>query len=147
MLRTNVVLAALVGLAVGIGADIFFAFATRVPLLGCLFAPVAFLTGLVLPMLIGALAALWGRTRGLMTTPTAILDGALAAALAELVSRLIGLCANLTTFLGPRVILPTVEYSARGVFAGVWDLGWLVISIALAAGLGAIGAFLYQTRR
>ncbi len=146
-MKTNVVLAALVGLVIGIAADVFFAFVTRVPVLGCLFTPVAFIVGLALPVLIGALAALWGTTRGLMTTPSAVLDGALAAALAELVSRVIGFCASLSTFMGPRVILPTVEGSARGVFAGIWDLGWLVVSVVVAALLGALGGFLYQTRR
>ncbi len=146
-MKTNIVLAASVGLVVGIAADVFFAFATRVPLLGCLFAPVAFVVGLALPVLIGALAALWGRARGLMTTPSAIVDGALAAGLAELLSRVIGFCASLSGFMGPRFILPSVEQSARGVFSGVWALGWLVISVVLAALLGALGGFLYQARR
>ncbi len=146
-MKTNVILAALVGLVVGIVADVFFTFIGHFPVLGCLFTPVAFLVGLALPVLIGAFAALWGKTRGLLTTPSAILDGALAAALAELFSRVVGFCANLSGFLGPRVLLPSVGQSARGVFGGVWELGWLVISIAVAAALGAFGAFLYQARR
>jgi hypothetical protein len=148
VLRSNVIVAAIAGLILGVVAELFFAFVNRIPLLGCLFTPVALLFGLGLPVLIGALAAAWGTSRGWMTAPAGAWDGALAAALAELVSRLIGFCASLfaarSFFFGPRFLLPSVGPAARTVFSGVWELGWLVISLLVAALLGAFGAFLYN---
>ncbi|MBI4789065.1 MAG: hypothetical protein HY782_18695 [Chloroflexi bacterium] len=150
MLKSNIVAAAIVGLILGVLAEIFFAFVYRVPVLGCLFTPVAFLFGFGLPVLIGALAASFGSARGWLSTPSEVLDGALAAALAELVSRLFGFCASLLAtrafFFGPRFLLPSVEPASRALFTGVWELGWLVLSLLVAALLGALGAFLYNVR-
>jgi hypothetical protein len=98
-----------------------------------------------LPILIGALATAWG-SRGV----SAVLDGAIAALLAELVSRLFGFCASLFVarpfFFGPRFLLPSVEPAARAVFTGIWAIVWLAISLVIAALLGALGAFLYSVR-
>lgn len=152
-MKSNVIVAAVIGLVLGVAAELLFAFGGNIPLLSCVIAPVAWLFGLALPVLIGVLAAAWGSRRGLMTTPGGIADGAVAAALAELVSRVIGICASIISagdsFLGPRFLLPSVGPSARALFSGVWSLGWLVVSIAVAAILGAIGALLYNatTRR
>ncbi len=135
--------AAIAGLVLGIIAELFFAFVDQIPVLGCLAAPVALLFGIGLPVLIGALAAAWG-SRGV----TVLLDGALAALIAELVSRLIGFCASIfdarSFFFGPRFLLPSVEPAARALFTGVWAIGWLVVSLIVAALLGALGAFLYR---
>ena len=135
--------AAIAGLVLGIIAELFFAFVDQIPVLGCLAAPVALLFGIGLPVLIGALAAAWGN-RGM----TVLLDGALAALIAELVSRLIGFCASIfaarSFFFGPRFLLPSVEPAARALFTGVWAIGWLVVSLIVAALLGALGAFLYR---
>ena len=104
--------------------------------------------GLGLPILIGALAAAWGASRGLMTAPAGAIDGALAAFIAELASRLIGLCASLAAarsiFLGPRFLLPSVGPASRALFGGIWELGWLVVSLVVAALLGALGGILYR---
>jgi hypothetical protein len=145
-MKSNVIAAALVGLGIGVVVELFFAFVDRIPLVGCLAAPAAFLFGLGLPILIGALAAAWG-ARG----ANSVLDGALAAALAEFVSRLIGLCASIAAarafFFGPRFLLPSVEPATRALFTGVWAIGWFVVSLAIAALLGALGAFLCQIRQ
>ncbi len=150
-MKSNVVMAAIAGLILGVLAELFFAFVDSIPVLGCLFAPIALLFGLGLPVLIGALAAAWG-DRGV----GALFDGAVAALLAELVSRLIGFCASILTarsfFFGPRFaspwlstsLLPTVEPAARALFSGVWAIGWFVVSLAVAALLGALGGFLYS---
>ena len=142
-MKSNVVTAAIVGLILGVAAELFFAFVDRIPFLGCLFAPIALLFGLGLPILIGALAVALAPARGL-TSP---LDGALAAVLAELISRLVGFCASLAAaqsfFFGPRFLLPSVQPATRALFAGVWSLGWLVVSLIVAALLGALGGFLY----
>ncbi len=142
-MKSNVVLAAITGVILGVVAELFFAFVDRIPFLGCLFAPVALLFGLGLPILIGALAVAFAPSRGLSSP----LDGALAAVLAELVSRLVGLCASLgaarSFFFGPRFLLPSVGPATHALFAGVWDLGWLVVALIVAAILGAVGAFLY----
>jgi hypothetical protein len=58
-LKSNVIMAAIVGLILGVIAELFFAFVDQLPILGCLVAPVALLFGLGLPMLIGALATAW----------------------------------------------------------------------------------------
>lgn len=142
-MKSNVILAAIAGLILGVLAELVFAFADRIPVLGCLVAPVALIFGLGLPILIGALAAAWGN-RGV----SAVLDGAIAALLAELVSRLIGFCVDVFAarafFFGPRFLLPTVEPAARALFTGVWAIGWLVVSLIIAALLGALGALLYR---
>lgn len=147
-MKVNVIAAALVGLILGVVVEFFFTAASRGTVLECLFAPVAFIFGLGLPILIGVLAAAWGRSRGLMTTPTGIADGAIAAALAELVSRLVGLCASLIAarsfFLGPRFLLPSVGPATHALFSGVWELGWFLVSLAVAAILGALGALIYS---
>ncbi len=147
-MRSNIIAAAVVGLILGVAAELLFAFGERAPLLGCVLAPVAVLFGLGLPVLIGYLAAAWGTGRGLMSTPSGIVDGAAAAALAELVSRLVGFCAGLVAarnvFLGPRFLLPGVGPATGFFFSGIWALGWLVVSIAVAALLGAIGGLLYN---
>ena len=150
MLKSNIVIAAIAGLVLGVIAELFFAFVYRIPVLGCLFTPVALLFGFGLPILIGAMAAAFSSSRGLLTTPSETFDGALAAALAELVSRLFGFCASLLAarsfFFGPRFLLPSVEPASRALFSGVWELGWLVLSLIVAALLGALGAFLYNVR-
>ncbi len=73
---------------------------------------------------------------------------ALAALLAELVSRLIGFCASIFTarsfFFGPRFLLPSVAPATHALFTGVWAIGWFVVSLIVAALLGALGAFLYR---
>ncbi len=144
-MKLNVVAAALIGLLLGIAADFLFAFLAEIPLLGCLLAPLAWLFGLGLPILIGALAVMFAPARGL----SAPLDGALAAVLAELGSRAFGFCASVfaarTFFLGPRFL--GVEPTARMAFAGIWSLGWLVLALVIAALLGALGAFVYAARR
>ncbi len=145
-MKSNVISAAVVGLVIGILVEVFLAFVGRIPLIGLLFLPVAILFGLGLPILIGALAAAWGE-RGI----AGALDGALAALLAELVSRLFGFCASLVSgqsfFFGPRYLLPSVETASRALYFGFWQIGWLVTSLAIAALLGALGAFLYTARR
>jgi hypothetical protein len=145
-MKSNILFAAIVGLVFGALAELFFAFVDRIPLLGCLVTPVALAFGLILPMMIGALAMVFGTRFG-----TTILDGALAAMLAELVSRVFGFCASLTIarpfFFGPRFLLPSVEPATRALFTGVWSLGWLVVSLIVAGVLGAIGAMLYGSRR
>ena len=144
-MKSNVILAALAGLVLGVIAELVFALVEQIPVLGCLFAPVALLFGLGLPILIGALAAVWG-DGGV----TAMLDGALAALLAELASRVIGFCASILAarsfFFSPLSRLPSVEPAAQALFAGVWAIGWFVVSLILAALLGALGAFLYSVR-
>ncbi len=153
-MKANIVIAAVVGLVIGILVDVFFAATQRIPVLGCLVGPAAFLFGLGLPVAVGALAAAWSASRGVMAAPSGMLDGALAAALAELASRLIGFCAGLSSFLGPRVsspwlnpgLVPSVESSTRAMFFGVWQIGWLVISLVVAALLGGLGGFLYLAR-
>ncbi len=139
-------MAAIAGVALGIIAELFFAFIDRIPVLGCLSAPVALLFGLGLPILVGALAAALG-SQGVM----AIVDGAVAALLAQFVSGLFGFCASLfaapSYFFGPRFLLPTVAPAARTLFTGVWELGWLVVALAIAAILGALGGFLYSFRQ
>ena len=153
-MKSNIVLAALAGLVLGIIAELFFGFVDNLPVIACLFTPVAFLFGLGLPLLIGALAVMFAPSREL----TAPIDGALAAALAEFVSRLVGFCASLfwarSFFFGPRFaspwfspgLLPSVEPAMRAAFSGVWSIGWFVVSLAVAAILGAIGASLYALR-
>jgi hypothetical protein len=141
-MKSNVIIAAVAGLILGVLAEFVFAFANRIPLLGCLVTPVALIFGLGLPILIGGLAALGNRG------VSAILDGAYAALLAELVSRMLGFCVSISAaqsfFFGPRFLLPSVEPAARTVFTGIWAIGWLVVSLTVAALLGALGAFLYR---
>ncbi len=144
MLKPNILAAGLVGLTLGLLADVLFVLANRVPFLNCVVAPIALVVGLGLPVLIGALAAAWSRGQGWMRTPAGVLDGAVAAGLAELVSRLIGFCAGLSGFLGPRALLPSVEQPVRAAFAGVLGIGWLIVSLVVAALLGALGGFLYN---
>ena len=142
-MKSNVILAAAAGLVLGVVAEFVFALVEGIPVLGCLFAPVALLFGLGLPILIGALAAAWG-DRGV----TAMLDGALAALLAELASRVIGLCASILAarafFFSPLFRLPSVQPAAQALFAGVWAIGWFVVSLIIATLLGALGGFLYS---
>lgn len=144
-MKSNVVLAALAGLALGIIAELFFALVDQVPLIGCLATPVAWLGGLGLPIVIGALAVVFAPNRALSLP----IDSALAAMLAELLSRLFGFCASVTLarsfFFGPRFLLPSIEPAARALFAGIWSLGWLVVSLVVAAILGAIGAVAYAS--
>ncbi len=151
MLKSNVIVATAVGLVLGILAELFFAFLDRVPVLGCLATPVALVFGLALPFFIGAMAAAWGTRTGLLAAPSAAVDGAAAAALAELVSRLVGFCASLTLarsfFFGPLFLLPSVGPAARALFSGIWSIGWLIVSLAVAALLGALGGFLYRSSR
>lgn len=147
VIRSNIALAAILGLVLGVVADIFFFNVERIPGLGCFFTPVALLVGLGLPVLVGAVAAAGRGSRGWMATPSGVWDGALAAGLAELVSRMISFCASISGFTGPRLLLPSVEHSARGVFAGIWELGWLVAALLVAALLGALGGFIYHVRR
>ena len=145
-MKSNVVLAAMAGLILGIIAELFFAFVDNIPFIGCLFTPVALLFGLGLPLLVGAFAVMFAPSRE-MTVP---LDGALAAALAELVSRLIGFCASIffaqSFFFGPRFLLPSVEPATRAIYSGIWSIGWFVVSLAVAAILGAIGAAVYALK-
>ncbi|MBI5034707.1 MAG: hypothetical protein HZB51_29645 [Chloroflexi bacterium] len=145
-MKSNVVLAAIAGLVLGVIAELFFSLVDQIPVIGCLVTPVALLFGLGLPLLIGAFAVIFAPSREL----TAPMDGALAAALAELVSRLVGFCASLyfarSFFFGPRFLLPGIEPATRALFSGIWSLGWLVVSLAVAAILGAIGASAYALR-
>jgi hypothetical protein len=145
-MKSNVVLAAIAGLILGIIAELFFDFVDTIPVIACLFTPVALVFGFGLPLLIGAFAVMFAPSHEL----TAPIDGALAAALAELISRLVGFCASLffarSFFFGPRFLLPSVEPATRALFSGIWSLGWLVVSLMVAAILGAIGASLYLMR-
>ena len=145
-MKSNVIAAAIVGLILGVIAELFFAFVDQLPVLGCLAAPIALLVDLGLPVLIGALAAMWGAR-----SVTALVDGALAALTAEILSRLFGFCASVVAarsfFFGPRVLLPSVEPAARALFTGLWAIVWLVVSVAVAALLGALGALLYNLSR
>lgn len=145
-MKSNVVLAAIAGLVLGVIAELFFNFADNIPVIACLITPVALLFGFGLPLLIGAFAVMFAPSREL----TAPIDGALAAALAELVSRLVGFCASLffarSFFFGPRFLLPSIEPATRAVFNGIWSLGWLVVSLVVAAILGAIGASVYAVK-
>jgi hypothetical protein len=147
IMKSNVIVAAIVGLIIGIVAEFILAAIDRIPIIGCLFTPVALLAGLALPILIGWLAAMLGDSRGWLTTPSHLLDGALAAALAEFIVRILGFCASIvgagSFYGGPRVL--SVEPGVRAMFTGVWSLGWLVVALAIAAILGAIGAFVYDT--
>ncbi len=147
-MKSNVIAAALLGLILGVLVELFFAFIDRVPLLDCLLSPVGLILGLGLPILIGAMAAAFSRSSGLMNTPTAMVDGALAAVLAEFASRLVGLCASLAAtrgfFFGPRFLLPNVEPAARAITFGVWEIGWFAVSLFVATLLGALGGFLYR---
>lgn len=142
-MKSNVVLAALAGLGLGMIAELFFGVVDNIPVLGCLVTPVAALLGLGLPLLIGALAVILAPTREISFA----LDGALAAAFAELISRLVGFCASIyfarSFFFGPRFLLPSVEPATRALFNSIWAIGWFAVSIALAAILGAVGAALY----
>ncbi len=142
--KPNILFAALIGLIVGLIANVLFILADRVPLLGCVVSPLALVVGLGLPVLVGALAAAWAGGRGWMTAPAGVVDGALAAGLAELASRIISSCASLAGVLGPRSLFPSVQAPVRAVFAGVWDIGWLVVSLVVATLLGALGGFLYN---
>lgn len=145
-MKSHVITAAMVGLVLGVIVEFALNAAEQIPLVGCLFAPIAILFGLGLPVLIGALAVAVAPARGL----SAPIDGALAAGLAECISRLVGFCASLifarSFFWGPRVLLPSVEPAARAMFAGVWSLGWFVVALLIAALLGAIGAVVYTAR-
>ena len=148
-MKSHVVLAALAGLVLGVIAELLLDLVDNIPVIGCLSTPVALLFGIGLPLLIGAFAVMFAPAREL----TAPIDGALAAAFAELISRLIGFCASLffarSFFFGPRFLLPSIEPATRAVFSGIWSLGWLVVSLAVAAILGMIGASAYavKTRR
>jgi hypothetical protein len=144
VLKPNILAAGLVGLMLGLIADVLFVLANRVPVLNCIVAPFALIVGLGLPVLIGALAAAWSGGQGWMRTPAGVLDGAVAAGLAELVIRLVSFCAGLSGFLGPRLLLPSVEQPVRAIFASMWGIGWLIVSLLVAALLGALGGFLYN---
>jgi hypothetical protein len=144
VLKPNILAAGLIGLTLGLLANILFVLANRVPVLNCIVGPIAFVVGLGLPILIGALAAAWSGGQGWMKTPAGVVDGAVAAGLAELVSRLIGFCVELSGFLGPRAVLPNLEQPVRAAFAGVLGIGWLIVSLVVAALLGALGGFLYN---
>ena len=145
-MKSNVIAAAIVGLVLGVLAELFFAFLDQLPVLGCLAAPIALLADVGLPILIGALAAAWG-SRGV----TALLDGGLAALTAEVGSRVFGFCASVLAarsfFFGPRVLLPSVEPAARALFSGLWAIVWLVVALVAALLLGALGALLYNVSR
>ena len=145
-MKSNVIAAAIVGLILGVLAELFFAFIDQLPVLGCLAAPIALLVDVGLPILIGALAAAWG-PRGV----AALVDGALAALTAEIVSRVFGFCASLLAarsfFFGPRLLLPSVEPAARALFTGLWGIGWLVVALVAAVLLGALGALLYNVSK
>ncbi len=151
LLKTNVIVAALVGFVIGVIVEFFFAAIDRSPALSCLFSPVSILFDLALPLLIGALAAAWASSKGWLSGPSGMLDGAAAAFLAELGSRIIGFCASLVIarsfFFGPRLLTPSVGPATNALFTVVWSLGWLVVSLAVAALLGAGGSLLYQARR
>jgi hypothetical protein len=144
--KSNVAAAAIVGLVLGVLAELFFAFVDQLPVLGCLAAPIALLVDLGLPILIGALAAAWG-PRGVI----ALWDGGLAALCAEIASRIFGFCASLLAarsfFFGPRVLLPSVESAARALFSGLWAIVWFVVALVAAVVLGALGALLYNVSR
>ena len=144
--KSNIIAAALVGLVLGVIAELFFAFVDQLPVLGCLATPLALLVGLGLPIFIGWLAAAWG-PRGV----TALLDGALAALTAEIASRVLGFCASLLAarsfFIGSRFLLPSVEPAARALFAGVWDIVWFVVALVAAVLLGALGALVYNVSK
>ena len=141
-MKSNVIIAAIVGLILGVLAELFFAFVAQLPVLGCFVAPIAWLISLGLPILIGALAAAWSHWG-----VSALLDGALAALLAELASRVFEFCVSLLAVssfsFAPRFLLPSVEPVGRMLFTGVWAIGWFVVSLIFAALLGALGAFLY----
>jgi len=144
--KSNVIAAAIVGLILGVIAELFFAFVDQLPVLGCLAAPIALLVDVGLPILIGALAAAWG-PRGV----TALVDGALAALTAELAGRVFGFCASLLAarsfFFGPRLLLPSVEPAARALFTGLWDIVWFLVSLFITLLLGALGALLYNVSK
>ncbi len=144
MLKPNILAAGLIGLLVGVLADVLLMQANRVPVINCILTPVALIVGLGLPVLIGALAAAWSSGQGWMRTPAGVLDGAVAAGLAELVSRLIGFCSGLSGFMGPRALVPSVEQPMRAAFAGIWSIGWLIVSLVVAALLGALGGIWYN---
>ena len=145
-MKSNVIAAAIVGLILGVIAELFFAFVDQLPVLGCLAAPIALLVDVGLPILIGALAAAWG-PRGV----TALVDGALAALTAELAGRVFGFCASLLAarsfFFGPRLLLPSVEPAARALFTGLWDIVWFLVSLFITLLLGALGALLYNVSK
>ena len=142
-MKSNVIAAAIVGLVLGVIAELFFAFIGQLPVLGCLVTPLALLVGLGLPIFIGWLAAAWG-PRGV----TALLDGALAALTTEIASRVFGFCASLVAgrafLFGARLPLPSVEPAARALFAGLWDIVWFVVALVAAVLLGALGALVYN---
>jgi|OpeIllAssembly_1097287.scaffolds.fasta_scaffold64600_2 hypothetical protein len=141
-MKPNVLIAAGAGLAIGVVAELFFAFIDQIPFVGCLFTPVAIVAGFGLPVLIGALAVGFASSRDI----SAPLDGALAAVTAEFAARLFGFCASIagsrSFFFGPH-IFAGVGIPVQAAFSGVWSLGWFAISLIIAGILGAIGAVAY----
>jgi len=141
-MKPNVLIAAGVGLVIGVIAELFFAFVDSLPVIGILFIPVALIAGLALPVLIGALATGFASSRDI----SAPIDGALAAVTTEFAARLFGFCASLAGsrafFFGPH-IFAGIGVPVQAAFAGVWSLGWFAVSLIIAGVLGAIGAVAY----
>lgn len=143
--KPNIIAAVVIGVLLGLIVNLIVVLANRVPVLGCIVAPVGFVAALVLPVLVGALAAAWTGGRGWQTAPAGVLDGALAGGLVELAIRVITFCATVAGLFGPRSVLLGLQAPVQALFAGVWGIGWLVVSLVAAVLLGGLGGFLYNT--
>ncbi len=145
LIKPNIIAAAVIGVLLGLIANLLFVLANRVPVLGCIVAPLALIVGLGLAVLVGALAAAWTGGRGWHTLPAGVLDAALAAGLAELATRIITFCATLAGLFGSRSVSLGLQAPVQAVVAAIWGIGWLVVSLVAAVLLGALGGFLYNT--
>ncbi len=132
-----------------------------IPFLGCLVAPFACVTWLILPLAIGYFVAQWGATSStaMVKTPLAVqstspyatpaVDGAVAAGAGSVVSGIVGLIIALLfsavfTALGSSGTASDAGGAALGLAAaGVGGIVGVIIGIIAAAIFGAIGGALY----
>ena len=132
-----------------------------IPLLGCLVAPFACVTWLLLPLAIGYFVAQWGSspTTAVTTTPLAVqssspyatpaVDGAVAAGAGAVVSGIVGLIVSLIfsaifAAIGSSGTASDAGSAAVGLAAGaVSGVIGLIIGIIMAAIFGAVGGALY----
>jgi len=156
-LKPNVKRGAIYYAIIGIVLSILVA----IPFLGCLVAPLACVTWLVLPLAIGYLVAQWGATSNtaMVKTPLAVqssspyatpaVDGAVAAGAGSVVSGIVGLIISLVlagifTALGNSGTASDAAGAAAGLaVAGVGGIVGVIIGIIAAAIFGAVGGAIY----
>jgi hypothetical protein len=156
-LKPNVKRGAIYYAIVGIVMSVLVA----IPLLGCLVAPFACVTWLVLPLVIGYFVAQWGSapSTAMVKTPLAVqssspyttpaIDGAVASAAGALVSGIVGLIIGLLfsgifAAIGSSGSASDAGGAAFGLAAGaVGGIFGLIIGIIASAIFGAVGGALY----